>query len=91
MWCDRWCNRLDEQGDDPLTVQQRMRQYNPVVIPRNHHVEAAIHECEQTGKTELVEKFLQVLRSPYEDQEHTAEFQDPPADGDRYYQTFCGT
>ena len=90
-WFDRWHTRLQKQGDDAHTVQQRMREYNPVVIPRNHHVEAAIRECEQTGKTELTQKFLQVLRSPYEEQEHTAEFQDPPADGDRFYQTFCGT
>jgi len=91
VWCDRWRNRLDEQGDDPQTVQQRMRQHNPVVIPRNHHVEAVIRECEQTGKTTLVEAFLQVIRSPYEEQERTAEFQDPPVDGDLHYQTFCGT
>nr|WP_320048711.1 YdiU family protein [uncultured Desulfuromonas sp.] len=90
-WFERWQTRLQEQGDAALTVQQRMRQSNPVVIPRNHHVEAAIRECEQTGKTTLTETFLQVLRAPYEEQEHTAEFQDPPADGDRFYQTFCGT
>ncbi len=52
-----------------------MRQHNPVVIPRNHHVET----------------FHQVLRFPYEALAQTSEYQDPPSDGDKGYQTFCGT
>jgi uncharacterized protein YdiU (UPF0061 family) len=88
---DRWQKRLHEQGEAPQAVFRRMRQTNPVVIPRNHHVEAAIRACEQEGDTERVERFLQVLRSPYEELAHTAEFQDLPADGDRFYRTFCGT
>jgi uncharacterized protein YdiU (UPF0061 family) len=68
-----------------------MRQNNPVVIPRNHHVESVIKECEQTGKVTLVENFLQVLRSPYEELPQTYQYQDPPRDGDADYETFCGT
>jgi uncharacterized protein YdiU (UPF0061 family) len=68
-----------------------MRQHNPVVIPRNHHVEEVIQECEQAGKVTLAEKFLQVLRSPYEELAQTSGYQDPPSDGDEDYQTFCGT
>jgi uncharacterized protein YdiU (UPF0061 family) len=68
-----------------------MRQHNPVVIPRNHHVEKVIQACEQTGRAALVEKFLQVLHSPYEELAQTSEYQDPPRDGDENYKTFCGT
>ena len=68
-----------------------MRQQNPVVIPRSHHVEEAIQECEQTGKATLAERFLRVLRSPYAELAQTSEYQDPPSDGDKNYQTFCGT
>ena len=50
-----------------------------------------IQECEQAGKVTLAEKFLQVLRSPYEELAQTPEYQDPPSDGDEDYQTFCGT
>jgi uncharacterized protein YdiU (UPF0061 family) len=68
-----------------------MRQHNPVVIPRNHHVEKVIQACEQTGRSTLAEKFLQVLRSPYEELAQTSDYQDPPSDGDENYKTFCGT
>jgi uncharacterized protein YdiU (UPF0061 family) len=88
---DLWQKRLSEQHADSQKVQALMRQHNPVVIPRNHHVEEVIQECEQTGKVTLAEKFLQILRSPYEELAHTSEYQDPPSDGDEGYQTFCGT
>jgi uncharacterized protein YdiU (UPF0061 family) len=93
---DLWQKRLREQSGnfqsgDFREAQKLMRQHNPVVIPRNHHVEKVIQECEQNGKTGLAEKFLKVLRAPYEMLTHTPDFQDPPADGDKDYKTFCGT
>lgn len=88
---DLWKKRLSEQHEVPQKVQKLMRQHNPVVIPRNHHVEKVLQESEQTGRVTLAEDFLQVLRSPYEEQAQTFEYQDPPSDGDENYQTFCGT
>jgi uncharacterized protein YdiU (UPF0061 family) len=86
-----WQKRLSEQHAAAIEVQGFMRQHNPMVIPRNHHIEEVIQECEQTGKATSAEKFLQVLRSPYTELAQTSEYQDPPSDGDKDYQTFCGT
>jgi len=86
-----WKKRLNEQHMIPEEVQKLMRQHNPAVIPRNHHVEKVIQECVETGGVTSAEKFLQVLRSPYEELAQTSEYQDPPSDGDENYQTFCGT
>ncbi len=88
---DLWQKRLSEQRARSREVQDLMKQHNPVVIPRNHHVEAVIQAYEQTGKATLAENFLQVLRSPYEELAETPLYQDPPGDGDENYQTFCGT
>jgi protein adenylyltransferase len=88
---DCWQQRLKEQHADPHEIQARMRQHNPVIIPRNHHIERVIQDCEQTGKAGSAEKFLQILRSPYEEPARTSGYQDPPSDGDENYQTFCGT
>ncbi len=88
---DIWKRRLNDQDATSKEVQKLMRKHNPVVIPRNHHIEAVIQECEQSGDVTLVEKFLQVLRSPYEELEQTSQYQDLPSDGDKDYQTFCGT
>ncbi len=86
-----WQKRLSEQNADSQKVQELMRQNNPVVIPRNHHIEKVIQACEQTGEGTLAERFLQVLRSPYAELAQTSEYQDPPSDGDKNYRTFCGT
>jgi uncharacterized protein YdiU (UPF0061 family) len=88
---DFWQKRLSEQQLDTPRIQGLMRQQNPVVIPRNHHVEKVIQACEQTGNALLAEEFLQVLRSPYEEIAQTSDYQDPPSDGDKDYKTFCGT
>lgn len=88
---DLWQKRLTRQDETLQSVQQVMRQHNPVVIPRNHHVEAVIQECEKTGKINMAKAFLQVLHSPYEELAHTSRYQDPPSDGDKGYRTFCGT
>jgi len=86
-----WQNRLSAQQAVSRNGQELMRRHNPVVIPRNHHVEAVIQECEQSGEAAMAEKFLQVLRSPYAELPQTSGYQDPPSDGDKEYQTFCGT
>lgn len=88
---DLWKKQLSEQRATSQEIQKLMREHNPVVIPRNHHVEEVIQECEQTGESTLAENFLQILRTPYEEQAQTSLYQDPPNDGDENYQTFCGT
>ncbi len=88
---DFWQKRLSEQQSDNPKVRELMRQQNPVVIPRNHHVEKVIQACEQTGNALSAEEFLQVLRAPYEEIAQTPNYQDPPSDGDKDYKTFCGT
>ena len=88
---DLWQKRLSEQQAVSQKTQELMRQHNPVVIPRNHHVEKVIKACEQTGKAMSAEKFLEVLGTPYKEIEQTSGYQDPPIDGDKGYKTFCGT
>jgi protein adenylyltransferase len=88
---DLWQKRLSTQREVTQDVQELMRQQNPVVIPRNHHVEEVIQECVQNGKASSAEKFLHVLRTPFKESAQTSEYQDPPSDGDMGYKTFCGT
>jgi uncharacterized protein YdiU (UPF0061 family) len=88
---DLWQKRLSGQPENSQAIHDLMRQHNPVVIPRNHHVESVIQDCQQNGKVTSAENFLNVLRSPYEALAATSQYQDPPMDGDKDYQTFCGT
>ncbi len=88
---DLWRQRLSQQQQSIEEIQLLMRNHNPVIIPRNHHVEAAIKESEQTGEVNKAQALLKVLRSPYQELAQTAQYQMPPDDGDKNYQTFCGT
>jgi uncharacterized protein YdiU (UPF0061 family) len=87
----RWKKRVSEGQTPPEDVRRLARRNNPVVIPRNHHVENVLRECDQTDNAAPAEKFLQVLLSPYKERPDTHEYQDPPGDGDIDYKTFCGT
>ena len=112
-WYQTWLSVLKQeelnQEDEPQNRYQQaqylMKANNPVVIPRNHHVEAVLEYCESIIGHEpksinnstremianTVNEYLEVLRSPYQAIELTNKYQEIPGDGDRYYQTFCGT
>ncbi len=90
-WVHDWRRHLAEQDASLDEARALMKQHNPLVIPRNHHVEQVIARCTETLEAAPAERLLEALRSPYEELAATAQFQDPPADGDREYQTFCGT
>ncbi|WP_019606536.1 protein adenylyltransferase SelO [Teredinibacter turnerae] len=90
-WYQAWSARIEQQGRPREVVAEGMRRHNPVVIPRNHHMEAVIDECIKNGSPDAAKSWLKVLRRPYQDLPTTPNYQDPPADGDRSYQTFCGT
>lgn len=88
-WYQQWQTRL--QHEDINLSKAIMRQHNPRVIPRNHHIEAVLAECIETGNNQAADAMLAVLRDPYSLTEHTHQYQDLPKDADRYYRTFCGT
>jgi serine/tyrosine/threonine adenylyltransferase len=91
-WHHRWQERLSQQPQSNVDVQELMSASNPVVIPRNHRVESALKMATETGNLEELHLLLKLLANPYS--EH-------PEDTDRYlaapevlfadYRTFCGT
>ncbi|MFC6441442.1 YdiU family protein [Bowmanella sp. JS7-9] len=87
QWVERWLARVsaDEQA------QQLMATTNPVVIPRNHHVERLLSHYEQHAGLADMQDFLQVLSQPYQQSALTGRYQDVPENGDVGYRTFCGT
>ncbi len=89
-WLARWRARFtDAASRDRATAH--MRRTNPLVIPRNHHVEAALASVAESGDTAVVDRLLTVLRDPYHAGGETFAYTDPPPGGDQGYQTFCGT
>ena len=90
-WLEQWKQRVASDSRSSEEIQSLMRRNNPCVIPRNHQMEAVIESCVENGDIAPAKAFLKVLQSPYQLLPETPFFQAPPDDGDRYYQTFCGT
>ncbi len=67
-----------------------MKAVNPVFIPRNHRVEAALSAAEQ-GDFAPFEKLHAILARPYSGQPENAAYEAPPAEDERVLATFCGT
>ncbi|MDX8389933.1 MAG: YdiU family protein [Mariprofundaceae bacterium] len=86
-----WMQRLMQEKQPLNEIQSVMRSHNPLLIPRNHHIEAVLKTCEKTGDMHAVKSFLEVLESPYTELPATHHYQDEPKDADAHYQTFCGT
>ena len=68
-----------------------MHAANPLYIPRNHRVEAALSAAVEDGDYGPFEELLAVLSRPYEEQPEFAAYAEPPSADQRAYRTFCGT
>ncbi len=90
-WALGWRRRLQ---DEPTTAQQRaeaMRRVNPIYIPRNHFVEAAIAEAVQSGNFAKFENLLEATSNPYEERPELEPYARPARPEQCVTQTFCGT
>ncbi len=67
------------------------RAVNPVYIPRNHQVEAAIRAAEDQDDFSAFHKLHAVLQKPYELQPRKEDYMLPPEPDEVVQQTFCGT
>jgi uncharacterized protein YdiU (UPF0061 family) len=91
-WLVRWHARLKSERVDAAQRARAMRAVNPVYIPRNHRVEAALYAAVEQGDFSPFEKLLAVLLRPYDEQAELADYAEPAlAAQSAGYQTFCGT
>lgn len=88
-WHARWTARLAEEkaGEDPL---RRMHRHNPVVIPRNHQVEAALEAAGQ-GDLAPCRRLRALLQDPFNREKDFGDLLRPPPADAAPYVTFCGT
>ena len=89
-WFDSWQDRLTQNKDSKEASLTMMKKHNPVLIPRNHQVEAALTAATEGDYTPFNE-LLAVLIDPYKNCESKKPYQSPPPPSERVYQTFCGT
>ena len=90
-WLVKWRKRLNEETLSDVERQVKMQAVNPVYIPRNHQIEAAIRAAEDHGDFSVFHELHEVLQNPYVQQEGKGRYRLPPEPDEVVLQTFCGT
>lgn len=91
-WTATWKTRLKSTGFTQDDCVKSMNQKNPSVIPRNHVIDKAIKQAEESDDFDVAEIALNLLTRPFEDptEEHLA-YTHPPKPEEQITKTFCGT
>jgi uncharacterized protein YdiU (UPF0061 family) len=89
-WLGDWQARLAREGDTPGVRAAMMDGVNPLYIPRNHRLEAALASAE-TGNLAPWLELLDVVRAPWAERAGWEEYARPAPPDFGPYMTFCGT
>ncbi len=89
-WIAQWWERIAIEATGPLEHAAAMDAVNPLYIPRNHLVEAALEAAEAGDLAPWLE-LLEVVRHPYALHTGYERFAAPAQADAGPYQTFCGT
>lgn len=89
-WIADWWQRIEQRVANPLELAQAMDSMNPLYIPRNHLVEAALEAAEGGDLAPWLE-LLEVVRAPFEERPGLERFAEPAPVDAPPYTTFCGT
>lgn len=89
-WLAQWHLALADR--DLVDTADAMDSVNPVYIPRNHLVEAALDAAAIDGDRAPFDHLLELVTHPFEPRDgHDVEAEPAPTGFDDGYQTFCGT
>jgi uncharacterized protein YdiU (UPF0061 family) len=91
LWAARWRWRMGEEAAEPASIAAAMRAVNPIYIPRNHLVEAALNAAIERGDFVPFEQLIEVLALPFAERAGLERYTLPPEPDERVLQTFCGT
>ncbi|NIJ36420.1 uncharacterized protein YdiU (UPF0061 family) [Sphingopyxis panaciterrae] len=89
-WIAGWWAQLERETTGPALRAAAMDAVNPLYIPRNHMVEAALAAAE-AGDMAPWTALLDVVRHPYAVRAGCEAFAEPAPEDSGPYRTFCGT
>jgi uncharacterized protein YdiU (UPF0061 family) len=90
-WLQRWRHRVASEGREPAPVIRAMNRVNPVYIPRNHNVEAALEVAWKEADYGPFRRLLGALKRPFDRRPGLEDLEGPAPDSFGPYVTFCGT
>jgi len=91
LWHENWLNGLAACEITTEMAQKTMIHSNPIVIPRNHHIETVLKTTEESLNDLAAKEYIKVLKSPYLSIKDTSKYQTIDAKSDLTYETYCGT
>ncbi len=89
-WYNDWVQKLKKQNSSKEEISKKMKNRNPVFIPRNHLVEKAISEAVDKCEFSMVNDLVEALKRPFESN-NKFNSSDPPKANEDIKNTFCGT
>ena len=90
-WETQWRQRLSEESVSAPERTRLMQKANPLFIPRNHLVEAAITAAVERQTFQPFEDLLDTVLRPYDDRPDRQHHAIPARPEQRVTATFCGT
>lgn len=89
-WLDRYNRRFEKEDAVPEALAEAMDRVNPLYIPRNHMVEAALEAALQNDM-EPFDKLLAAITAPFASRPGFADHAQPAPESFGPFTTFCGT
>lgn len=90
-WLQRWHDALAEHGRGAAETASAMDRVNPLYLPRNHHLDAALRAATD-GDLVPFEKLLEVVTHPFDRRDEWTDYTEAaPQSFSETFQTFCGT
>jgi serine/tyrosine/threonine adenylyltransferase len=90
-WAADWRRRLAQEQVDGQVRAEAMRKANPIYIPRNHLVEAALEAATLRSNYQPFEDLLAVVSHPYDERPGLEKYATPARPEECVLATFCGT
>lgn len=90
-WYSQYTLRLKREKISTLKRQALMRQTNPKFILRNHLAQKAIDEAQNKGNYSEIDRLLQILMRPYEDQPQFEDYAKAPPECSKHLSISCSS
>ena len=89
-WMERYLRRMRDETIPDTTRAAAMDRVNPIYIPRNHLVDAALSAA-AAGDMEPFDRLLALVSAPFSEQADAEDYALPAPESFGKFTTYCGT
>ena len=90
IWKKKWIRRSQLNGNTPVNSLKIMKKANPLIIPRNYHVEEALKIAVESNDITKLIKLMDAIKDNECDGSTLSIYQSPGKKSKKYV-TYCGT